>query len=98
MYTSTSTKATRNAYGGVLALFLVLFTAAIGFLRCVFIRFYQAVIAAGISICYVCLADTSEEASWRRVFDYGIPWVLGQAIGLVVAFMVFPSAGGRSLG
>ena len=98
LYVSTSTSVARTGYGGVLATFLVLFTAAIGYIRCLFMRFYQAVICAGISICYVCLADTSDEVSWRKVFDYGIPWVLGQALCLIVNFLIFPSAGARALG
>ena len=98
LYVSTSTGVARRGYGGVLATFLVIFTAAIGYVRCLYIRFYQAVIAAGVSICYVCLANTSEEVGWRKVFDYGIPWVLGQALCLIVNFVIFPSAGVRSLG
>ena len=98
LYVSTSTEVARNGYGGVLAAFLVIFTATIGFIRCIFIRAYQAVISAGIAICYVCLANTSQTVGWRKVFDYGIPWVLGQAICFVVACIVFPTAGARSLG
>ena len=98
LYVSTSTQAARSGYGGVLATFLVMFTAGIGFLRCVFIRAYQAVIPAGIAICYICLANTSQTVGWRKVFDYGIPWVLGQAICFIVACIVFPTAGALSLG
>lgn len=98
LYVSTSTMVAGRGYGGVLATFLVIFTAAIGYVRCLYMRFYQAVIAAGVSICYVCLANTSEEVGWRKVYDYGIPWALGQALCLVVNFIVFPSAGVRSLG
>lgn len=97
LYVSTSTDVARSGYGGVLAAFLVLFTATIGWLRCVFIRFYQAVISAGIAITYTCLADTSETVSWRKLFDFGIPWVLGQVVCLIVAFVVFPAAGSRAL-
>ena len=98
LYVSTSTVTAQRGYGGILATFLVIFTASIGWLRCVFLRFYQAVISAGIAICYICLANTSETVGWRKLFDYGIPWVLGQAICLVVASVVFPDAGARSLG
>lgn len=98
LYVSTSSDIARSGYGGVLAIFLVLFTATIGWLRCVYIRFYQAVISAGFAITYTCLANTSETVSWRKVFDYGIPWVLGQAVCLVVALLIFPAAGSRFLG
>ena len=97
LYTSTSTAPARAGYGGVLATFLILFAATIAWLRCLFMRFYQAVISAGIAICYTCLANTSEAVGWRKVFDYGIPWVLGQALCLLIAVLIFPDMGSRSL-
>lgn len=97
LYVSTSTPTARSGYGGLLATFLVIFATLIGWLRCVFTRFYQAVISAGITIYYICLADTSQTISWIKVFDYGIPWVLGQAVCLLVAVLVVPDAGSQSL-
>ena len=97
LYVSTSTPTAQSGYGGILATFLVIFAVLIGWLRCVFIRLYQAVLCAGIAIVYTCLADTSQSVGWRKVFDYGIPWVLGQGICLIIAVVVFPDAGSRSL-
>lgn len=97
LYVSTSTATAKSAYGGVLATFLICFTATIGWFRCVFLRFYQAVLCAGIAICYICLADTSRSVGWRKVFDYGIPWVLGQALCLVISIFIFPDTGSRSI-
>jgi hypothetical protein len=97
LYVSTSTRTARSSYGGVLAAFLVIFTALISYLRCVLIRFYQFVICAGIAMAYTTLADTSETVSWRKLFDYGIPFVLGQAISLLVSTTVFLDAGSRGL-
>lgn len=98
LYISTSTEGAKTGYGGVLATFLVVFTATVAFIRCIFWRFYQAVVAAGVAICYTCLANTSELVSWGKIFDYGIPFVLGQALCLIVATMVLPTAGARSFG
>ena len=97
LYVSTSTSTAQLGYGGVLAAFLVLFTAVIGWLRCVFLRFYQAILSAGIAIFYTCLANTSQNVGWVKVFDYGIPWVLGQAVCLLISVVVFPEAGSRAL-
>ena len=97
LYVSTSTAAAQSGYGGILAAFLVIFAVFIGWLRCVLIRFYQAVIAAGFAIFYISLANTSQIVGWMKVFDYGIPWVLGQAVCLVVAFVIFPDAGSRAI-
>ena len=97
LYVSTSTGPARLGYGGVLATFLVIFAAAIAWLRCMFMRFFQAVICAGIAICYTCLADTSDAVGWRKLFNYGIPWLFGQALCLIVSACVFPDTGSRSL-
>lgn len=97
LYASTSTSTARSGYGGILATFLVIFAALLGWLRCVLVRFYQAVLSAGIAICYVCLANTSENVGWINVFEYGIPWALGQVVCLIASIVVFPDAGSRSL-
>ena len=97
LYVSTSTPTAQSGYGGVLATFLVIFAALIGWLRCVFIRFYQAVLSAGIAICYTCLANTSQHVGWRKILEYGVPWILGQAVCLSVSATIFPDAGSRSL-
>ena len=97
LYVLTSTLTAQRGYGGILAAFLVAFTATVAWLRCTFMRLYQAVISAGIAICYICLADTSEAVGWRKLFDYGIPWVLGQAVCIVVSVAAFPDTGSRSL-
>lgn len=97
LYVSTSTTTAKSGYGGIIVIFLICFTAIIAWLRCVYIRFYQAVICAGFAICYTCLADTSESVGWRKLFDYGIPWVLGQALCLVVSIFFCPDTGSSSI-
>lgn len=62
-----------------------------------FIRLYQLVLCAGMAISYTCLADTSEQIRWKKLFDYAIPWLLGQAISLLICCVVFPDAGARPL-
>ena len=100
LYVSTSTTAAKVGYGGVLAAFLLFFTVTIGWLRCVYLRFFQAILCAGIAILY-CLANTSgmepDRVGWKKIFDYGIPWGLGQALGLIVCMTIFPEAGSRPL-
>lgn len=97
LYVSTSNATARNGYGGVLAAFLVIFAFSIGWLRCVYIRFYQAVLCAGFAVSYICLANTGTIVSWSKAFDYGIPFVLGQGVCLIVSIIVFPDSGSRSL-
>ena len=98
LYVSTSTRPAREGYGGILAAFLVIFTVVIAMVRCLFIRFYQAVICAGIAGAYVVLAEAGEGTDWRKVKEYGVPFAIGQGVSLVIASLVLPTAGARSLG
>lgn len=97
LWLSNSTSVARRGYGGVLVTFLILFMAPLSALRSYYIRLYQFVLCAGMSIIYTCLADTSDDVRWRKFFDYGIPWVLGQALCLIICCTVWPDAGARPL-
>ncbi|CAD6446655.1 4e649bb4-d863-4f17-9e8d-6e258a16a71e [Sclerotinia trifoliorum] len=97
LWLSHSTPVARRGYGGILAAFLVVFMGAIAALRSYYIRLYQMVLCAGMAVLYTCLADTSTSLAWRSLFEYGIPWLFGQAIALLVCCTVIPDAGARSL-
>ena len=97
LWISVSTGPARRGYGGILAAFLVVFMGTIAALRSYFIRLYQLVICAGIAVVYTCLADTSEIVDWHKLFNYGIPWLFGQALCLLISCTVLPDAGARPL-
>ena len=97
LFVSTSTGPAQGGYGGIVATFLVIFTLSISWLRSALIHFYQGVIGAGIAIFYTCLANTSGGLQAEKPSRFAIPWLLGQVLCLVVASLVFPSAGSRPL-
>ena len=97
LWLSSSTSVARRGFGGILAAFLVVFMGTIAALRCYLVRFYQLVICAGIAISYTCLADTADEVNWKKLFDYGIPWLFGQALCMLICCTIFPDAGARPL-
>ncbi|KAF7546762.1 hypothetical protein G7Z17_g8193 [Cylindrodendrum hubeiense] len=95
---STSTMSASAGYGGILTVFLALFMAGVGYIRSFFIRFYQAVLAAGMAVAFTTLAETNgRDIEWAKLRSYAIPWLLGQAIALVVNLVLFPNAGNRPL-
>lgn len=95
---STSTLTASAGYGGILTMFLALFMASVAYVRSFFIRFYQAVLAAGIAVAFTTLAETkAREIEWPKIRSYAIPWLLGQAIALAVNVVVFPDVGNRPL-
>ena len=95
---STSTLAASAGYGGILALFLALFMTIIALMRSFLARLYQGVVCAGIAITFTTLAETnSRNVEWYKLRSYAIPWMLGQAIALLVNCVIFPDAGARAL-
>lgn len=98
LWVSTATATARIGFGAILGLFLFIFIFVIACLRSYYIRTYQLVICAGIAISYTCLAEISAtEVSWIKLLEYGIPWVIGQAVTLVICSIVVPDAGSRPL-
>ncbi|KAI1487837.1 hypothetical protein F5X96DRAFT_648131 [Biscogniauxia mediterranea] len=98
LWVSTVTETARFGFGGILATFLFLYIFIISCVRSYYIRTYQLVICAGVAITYTCLAEVSStEVSWSKLLAYGIPWLLGQAISLVICCTVSPDAGARPL-
>ncbi|CAM1506421.1 Fc.00g060620.m01.CDS01 [Cosmosporella sp. VM-42] len=95
---STSTLSASTGYGGILTMFLALFMASIAYIRSFFIRFYQSVLCAGMAVSFTTLAQSNAQTiEWPKIRSYAIPWLLGQAIAMVVNIVVFPDAGGRPL-
>ena len=98
MLLSTSTSSASAGFGGILATFLAVFMAVVGWVRSFFVRFHQAVMCAGVAIIFTTLAETSSRSiDWEKLLSYGLPWVMGQVIALVVNCLVFPDAGARPL-
>lgn len=95
---STSTPAASAGYGGILALFLALFMAVVAWIRSYYSRLYQMVVCAGVAITFTLLAQTSGTIIvWEKLRNYVVPWLLGQAIALLVNCAIFPDAGSRPL-
>lgn len=95
---STSTLAASAGYGGILALFLVVFVSSIAWVRAFFVRFYQAVLTAGIAIIYTTLSETHRTTiPWPKLRSFAVAFLLGQAIALAANVLICPDAGSRPL-
>ncbi|KAI1827356.1 hypothetical protein F4861DRAFT_405891 [Xylaria intraflava] len=98
LWLSTITAPAQIGFGAILGLFLFIFIFVNACLRSYFTRIYQLVICAGIAISYTCLAEVSATSiSWNKLLAYGIPWLMGQAVSLVVCVLIAPDAGSRPL-
>ncbi|KAI1192882.1 hypothetical protein F5X97DRAFT_337197 [Nemania serpens] len=98
LWVSIATATARIGFGGILILFLFIHMFVIACLRSYYTRTYQLVMCAGIAISYTCLAGISAtEVSWSKLLAYGVPWLVGQAVCLIVCIVVAPDAGSHPL-
>jgi hypothetical protein len=96
------TAASRTGYGGVLAGFLVPLVAIFSWIRCSLLRFYQAMITAGLALIFLCLVETdiiARRGGWEYfiVREFAVPWLVGLGICLVVNVCLCPETGGRAI-
>jgi len=95
---SVSTATSRVGYGGILALFLVAFMVVVAFIRSYYIRFYQLVLCAGMAAIYILTYQVDGETiRWAKFYNFGIPWLLGQALALLISVVFFPDTGSEAL-
>ena len=83
---------------GLLEVFLIIFAAVIGLLRSTLVRLYQALMSAGLAVFFMCLVDSGQE-NWdkKKVREFAVPFLVGQAVCLAVNIIVCPGAGGREV-
>lgn len=91
-----------QTYGGIIAVFWILFIGIASWVRCSLIKLYQMMISAGLAIIFVCLvgADAmATEGAWDRrvLWEFGIPWLVGLGICLLVNVVIWPDAGGKAV-
>ena len=92
----------REGYGGILAGFLIPPIAVFSWIRCSLLRFYQAMITAGLALIFLCLVETDVIARtgvWERsiIREFAVPWLVGLGICLVVNVCLYPETGGGAV-
>jgi hypothetical protein len=96
------TEASLPGCGGVLAAFMIPLVASMAWIRCSLLRFYQAMIAAGLAVIFLCLVEPDvviQTREWRHriVLEFAYPWLLGLGICLIVNISVLPETGSRAV-
>ncbi|KAF8422071.1 Fusaric acid resistance protein-like-domain-containing protein [Tirmania nivea] len=83
---------------GLLEAILIIFAAVMALLRSTLVRLYQALMSAGLAVFFMCLVDSNQE-HWdkKKVREFAVPFLVGQAVCLAVNVIVFPGAGGREV-
>ncbi|KAG0135411.1 hypothetical protein HOY82DRAFT_536830 [Tuber indicum] len=97
---ASSTRNAQVGYGGVIAVFWVIFICAASWIRCSLVKLYQLMISVGLAIIFICLVGSDaidNTGSWDRgiLWEFGIPWVVGLGICLIINVIIRPDAGGK---
>lgn len=99
---ASSTHASEAGYGGVLTVFAIVFIGITSWVRCSLTRVYQAMISAGLAFLFLCLVGVQaivQDGKWNKMmlWEFGIPWVVGLGICLVINITIWPEAGGKAV-
>lgn len=99
---ASSTHASEVGYGGVLTVFIVIFIGIASWIRCSLVRVYQTMISAGLAFLFLCLVGVdsiTRRGSWdrRMLWEFGMPWIVGLGICLVINIIIWPEAGGKAV-
>jgi len=99
---ASSTHGAQVGHGGVIAVFWVVFIGAASWIRCSLMKLYQLMISVGLAIIFLCLVGSDAIAStgsWDRgiLWEFGIPWLVGLGICLIINIVIRPDAGGKAV-
>lgn len=90
---STISSTSRNHYGVFLAICLLITLPVLGWGRARFARVFQLSISAGFALFFLICREVGPTVSYRKVWDFGIPWAFGIAIAQLVNLTIYPNTG-----
>lgn len=93
LYVSDSTTTARKGHGGLLAVAVIPTIAIASWLRASYIRLYHGFLSLGIALLAMTDIDVSSRFHWRSAWNFGIPYLFGMLLPLVVNLLIFPSMG-----
>ncbi|RPA99290.1 hypothetical protein L873DRAFT_915094 [Choiromyces venosus 120613-1] len=99
---ASSTHKAQVGHGGVIAVFWVLFIGAASWIRCSLMKLYQSMISVGLAVIFLCLVGSDaidSTGNWdpNILWEFGIPWVVGLGICLIINIVIRPDAGGKAV-
>ncbi|QID83991.1 Zinc finger protein containing five transmembrane domains [Saccharomyces pastorianus] len=100
LYVSTATKPAANYQGGILfqSLTMALFLAV--WLRSIYRRFFYVAVSFSLSIIFthtVRLVSSKKDLQWQIFWDFGISYLFGLLLSLLVCVCVSPHGGNAEL-
>ncbi|KAF3905452.1 hypothetical protein ABW20_dc0103997 [Dactylellina cionopaga] len=93
LWISTVSQPARNNYGAFLAVCLLLTLPLLAWSRARFARVFQLCVCAGFALFFMVCERVGSVPSYRKAWEFGIPWVLGMSITQIVSMVIFPNPG-----
>lgn len=87
-----------DRHEGLVEVFLIIFAAVMAAFRSTLVRLYQAFMSAGLAVFFLCLVDSEQvNGIQRKAREFAVPFLVGQAVCLIVNVIILPDAGGRDV-
>ncbi|RDW28886.1 hypothetical protein B0I73DRAFT_129601 [Yarrowia lipolytica] len=93
LYVSDSTTTARKGHGGLLAVAVIPTIAVVSWMRACYIRLYHGFLSMGIALLAMTDIDVSSDFHWRSAWDFGIPYLFGMLLPVVINLLIIPSIG-----
>ncbi|KAK6363667.1 hypothetical protein TWF730_001087 [Orbilia blumenaviensis] len=93
LWISTVSGPARDSYGAFLAVCLLIMLPILAWARARFARAFQLCICAGFALFFMVCERVGPNPSYRKVWEFGIPWVLGMGIAQTTNILLFPNPG-----
>ncbi|KAK6544384.1 hypothetical protein TWF694_001084 [Orbilia ellipsospora] len=97
LWISTVSQPARDHYGAFLAICLLLTLPILAWSRARFARVFQLCVCAGFALLFMICDRVGPTISYHKVWEFGIPWVLGISVAQIVNVVVFPNTGNLQL-
>ncbi|KAF3080704.1 hypothetical protein TWF569_002263 [Orbilia oligospora] len=93
LWISTVSGPARDSYGAFLAVCLLITLPMLAWARARFARVFQLCICAGFALFFMVCERVGPTPSYRKAWEFGIPWVLGVAIAQITNILLLPNPG-----
>ncbi|EPS40737.1 hypothetical protein H072_5369 [Dactylellina haptotyla CBS 200.50] len=93
LWISTVSGPARNNYGAFLAVCMLVTLPILAWSRARFARVFQLCVCAGFALFFMVCERVGPTMSYRKAWEFGIPWILGMSVAQLVNMVVFPNPG-----
>ncbi|ODQ64853.1 hypothetical protein NADFUDRAFT_4077, partial [Nadsonia fulvescens var. elongata DSM 6958] len=90
LFVGSSTELARNNFGAIHAVSILIAVIISSWVRASFIRLHHLLLSFSLAIVFVETVDSAPIVDWRITWNFGIPYLFGILICLIINLAIFP--------